>query len=733
MKKFYTFVVIMITISCCLPLQAQSLRGPKIEGPGPKIEGPWVWTIVSTGDKGGRNAATSGIDYLSQASEGTVTERNIATNGARAGDAIGNRVWTSGKIASTGRDNITEMLNTIGLDGNRDKHVAYGCISIYGINHDTMMHVGGDDAVKVWLNGALVHTEKANGGATDYESSFPITLKKGENILLVAVYDQVREWSGFFGFDTSTFYGLDPPDIVIPPGPKIEGPWVWTIVPTGNIGGADAAASGTDYLAEASEGTVTERNIATNGASVGEAIGNRVWTPGKIAPTGNNNITEMLTTIGLDGNRDKHVAYGCISIYTARQQDTRMHIGSDDAIKVWLNGVLVHANARNRSATDYESSFPVPLKKGKNILLVAVYDNTGAWSGFFGFRRGTSYSLTPIDTVLRISPSPVATPAVGQQLTFNLNIANGIAVAGYQVTINFDNTALRYVGSSKGNYLHSDAYFVHRIIDDSRVELISTIPTGIGNGNGTLATFTFEVLTVKPSILTLSSVLLSDKQGNSFQPILERGEITEPPTQKEDVTGDGVVNIRDLVMVSSEFGNRGKNAMDINKDGIVNISDLVLVAGAFSTGTGAPSLDSGSSELLTTADVREWISQAHQLNDLNVNSQRGILVLEQLLAALTPKETLLLPNYPNPFNPETWIPYQLAKAGDVKIVIYDAKGVMVRTLLLGHQSAGYYTSKSRAAYWDGRNALGERVASGVYFYQFETDERSSMRKMVILK
>ena len=98
-----------------------------------------------------------------------------------------------------------------------------------------------------------------------------------------------------------------------------------------------------------------------------------------------------------------------------------------------------------------------------------------------------------------------------------------------------------------------------------------------------------------------------------------------------------------------------------------------------------------------------------------------------------PDGTELLINYPNPFNPETWIPYQLANSTAVQVNIYDAQGILVRALTLGHQSAGYYTSRSRAAYWDGRNALGERVASGIYFYQLQTDEMSSLRKMVILK
>ena len=98
-----------------------------------------------------------------------------------------------------------------------------------------------------------------------------------------------------------------------------------------------------------------------------------------------------------------------------------------------------------------------------------------------------------------------------------------------------------------------------------------------------------------------------------------------------------------------------------------------------------------------------------------------------------PEQTLLLSNYPNPFNPETWIPYQLAAPSEVRVTIYDTRGIVVRRLVLGHQPAGFYTSRSRAAYWDGRNNVGERVASGIYFYQLETDEISSMRKMVILK
>ena len=98
-----------------------------------------------------------------------------------------------------------------------------------------------------------------------------------------------------------------------------------------------------------------------------------------------------------------------------------------------------------------------------------------------------------------------------------------------------------------------------------------------------------------------------------------------------------------------------------------------------------------------------------------------------------PNENLLLQNYPNPFNPETWIPYQLSEDSPVSISIYDTSGQLVRTLSLGFQAAGFYSSQGRAAYWDGRNELGERVASGIYFYQLTTPAFQQTRRLVIVK
>ena len=202
----------------------------------------------------------------------------------------------------------------------------------------------------------------------------------------------------------------------------------------------------------------------------------------------------------------------------------------------------------------------------------------------------------------------------------------------------------------------------------------------------------------------------------------------------EDVNADGDVNIQDLVLVASNLGETGKNAADVNGDGTVNVLDLTRVAGALGTAAGAPSEWKQNLAFTPTREqVSEWLEQARQMNITDPTFQRGILLLERLLASLTPKETVLLPNYPNPFNPETWIPYHLAAAADVTLTIYAVDGKPVRTLALGQQPGGMYQSKSRAAYWDGRNEHNEPVASGLYFYTLTAGEFSETRKMLIRK
>ena len=199
----------------------------------------------------------------------------------------------------------------------------------------------------------------------------------------------------------------------------------------------------------------------------------------------------------------------------------------------------------------------------------------------------------------------------------------------------------------------------------------------------------------------------------------------------EDVNRDGVVDVEDLVLVAATLGTTPpKDAIpqtDVNGDGVVNNDDLALVMAALETTPTAPA------SVWTAANLRRWIDEAKQRTNRDEIFLQGIAVLEQLLASMLPKKTALLANYPNPSNPETWIPYHLAKPAEVTLRIYAVNGVLVRALVLGHQAAGIYLNRSRAAYWDGRNAQGESVASGVYFYTLTAGDFSATRKMLIMK
>ena len=310
------------------------------------------------------------------------------------------------------------------------------------------------------------------------------------------------------------------PEPIVTPLPKITGPWLWMIAPTAH-GQGGAKSTDVDSLRIASNGAVTEAQVAAQGARAGDVVGNYAWTPGPIAPTGENNINAVVNRIGLvkgqnpsnpldDRDINDHSAYALITLVApAARSGVRMRVGSDDSIKVWLNGKVVHKNAVDRGATDFLEGFTVELNQGNNRLLVKVSELWGGWSLFVG-----------IDADVKV-----------------------------------------------------------------------TLPTGA----------------------------------------------------------------------------------------------------------------SAAAPLFSAA------------------------------AVVIPTETVLLANYPNPFNPETWIPYQLSEAADVTVRIYAADGRVVRTLTFGHQDAGLYHTRSRAAYWDGKNGLGEPVASGVYFYTLTAGDFTATRKLLILK
>ena len=530
-------------------------------------------------------------------------------------------------------------------------------------------------------------------------------------------------------------------------GTKIEGPWLWMIAPTDGLDPIAATTSGIDFLAQISNGSVTENAIATEGAIDGSPVGTKVWTPAKISPINSNNINDLVNTTGLGfGNVDSHVAYGSIRVYSPEQQQTTMLVGSDDSVKVWLNGTLVHTNAVFRGSSDYQDRFAVTLKQGINVLLVAVYEGGGGWTGFFGFEKGTQYTVLPPANGFALS-TDATDFAVDNTFTIDLKTTDMSDLAGWETDIHFDPAILKVNSVREGTFLKQNegrTHFRRGTIDSTagRINRVSStrLTQGGVDGEGTLLSITFTIKTAGETRITLHDFVAGTSTGemiteNATGITVGLKKMT-PAYPPYDVNEDGIVNVVDVFMVASSLGHTNpKNPrVDVNGDGVVDKHDLIIVAQHLDEET-TPQAAPGALVYagITEQKVQHALNILKQANDGSPTWQHAITKLEQLLDTFIPEKNRLLANYPNPFNPETWIPYQLAAPTDVSISIYSADGKIIRILQLGNMPAGHYIRRNHAAYWDGKNNTGEPVASGLYFYTLTTGDFTATRKMLILK
>ena len=214
------------------------------------------------------------------------------------------------------------------------------------------------------------------------------------------------------------------------------------------------------------------------------------------------------------------------------------------------------------------------------------------------------------------------------------------------------------------------------------------------------------------------------------------------PAVSYDINRDGRVNILDLVQAASQFGQTGAALTgDVNGDGRVDVSDLGHIGSHLDETAAAPASPIDDSDPIVSyhsSVVKRQFQALAALEALKTPSHGAHIARDLLkvwLSRMEPPvtETKLLPNYPNPFNPETWIPYQLTESAHVRIWIYDVLGHLVRELDLGEQPAGNYLSRQHAAYWDGQNDRGEVVSSGVYFYTLEAGDYRRARRMTVVR
>ena len=177
-----------------------------------------------------------------------------------------------------------------------------------------------------------------------------------------------------------------------------------------------------------------------------------------------------------------------------------------------------------------------------------------------------------------MDPAESPSPAVGSDLTIRLKITNGRNVAGYDIGVIFDTSALRYVSGANGTYLPSGAFFAPPQVSGGRVTLTATSVSGAASAtSGTLASVTFRVVSVKQSTLRLAGVILSDSNARSLTVQTRDGTVVQRRAASWDVNRDGRVNVLDLTSVARLLGTRNV-AADTNGDGTVNVLDLVTVA-----------------------------------------------------------------------------------------------------------------------------------------------------------
>ncbi len=282
--------------------------------------------------------------------------------------------------------------------------------------------------------------------------------------------------------------------------------------------------------------------------------------------------------------------------------------------------------------------------------------------------------------------------------------------------VRFGNTPDEYIPIAAGYWQNDKIKFMAPIESEAaitlqakpdEVEVIAFSPDG-----NTLATASFG-----------GTILLWDVDS-----------ISDPSHQMADLNNDGREGMHDVMIIAENFGKTGYNVADVNKDGIVDIEDLIRTIGTFRNPNEVlDAVRQGKDIAPTRETAKTWLYEALHLEKTDYISQLGVQFLKELIVALYPLQTALLPNYPNPFNPETWIPYQLARPADVSIRIYSTEGRLIRTLKFGHQPVGLYLDPEKAAYWNGENELGEKVASGVYFYTLTAGKFTATRKMLIRK
>jgi len=736
-----------------------------------KITGPWLWMIAPTESWQG-GAASTDIDSLAAASGGAVTETMIATQGANEGDKVGLLMWTLGEISATGWNNVNDTVTRIGLgQDDIDDHSSYALIILESATsqQNVPMKVGSDDSIKVWLNGKVVHRKPINRGASNFQDDFSVNLQQGDNILLVKVSERGGDWSMFVGIG-----GAD-----VTPAYKSLGESPTISVVEESTTFSDDLENLVLYLPfdEGTGATATDSSKHQNHGTLHKAS----WTQGKygnavdlsgergswveVSDAPSLDITDEITLMAWvhptqfteewlriiaktwAGDTAPWMVYGLYQqggsngktgfiVSVNGGQEARCGNGPSPQLPLntWTHLAATYDGTRMKlyyngelkvetSATGKIDTNDIPLSIGRNSEgdrehYIGLIDEVAIWRG--------ALDATEIKRAMEgdIITEPIAEAAASDN--FN-DPFEGTALQN--PNWQWQNEPTHWdVGETRENFLHiksetnrdlwtSDAsHFLYQETNADAFDIETHFFTRWDTSSG------------------VNGLVVKSPADNDWVTLKfwAQGPGTKGHIQYQ-ARGHGLVNDpawRPELGATELF-------FRLRKDGNT-------YTGWYKTDGGDPWIEIGAANVTLTPPLQLGIYAGIAANtgSMEVNYAYFRNTVDTAVQAaptlntatvIIPIETALLPNYPNPFNPETWLPYHLLAPADVTLTIYNIQGIVVRKLSLGHQSAGIYHSRSRAAYWDGKNAVGEPVASGVYFYTLTAGDFTATRKMVIKK
>ena len=406
------------------------------------------------------------------------------------------------------------------------------------------------------------------------------------------------------------------------------------------------------------------------------------------------------------------------------------------------------ANTQLMTATVNELSFEAKNNISHYWWRVRAgsFGRVSDWSEVRDF-RSPSCAVRIVPSARRIN--------LGEEFAVDIFVESVIDLRGFEFDLQWTNPdALTFVTVTKFRTIFGESGIGHQPTEppdqiNGIYKDISAAKTGASGitGSGIMLGASFRAKAVGSSKIQLANLILVDSNEEEIDcEIHELKVIVEDPVRPWDVNADGVVNIFDLSIVVRSIGQPIPTYLDIypdvNGDGVIALNDTVLVSAHFGESyrideTRAAPQAAGESLHLIPPSLRKQLESIYRDLLLLPNNSpefiRARQVLQYLLFPPVPVHNQLLQNYPNPFNPETWIPFHLASAGQVTIRIYDATGTLIRQIDLGYLMPGRYLNRGEAAYWDGKNVYGERVASGIYFYTLSTPSFHATRKMIISK